>query len=88
MTWTMTFYVLLKAYTAKKNYTSILMTKKRYGEIKDFYLFMNDGGDVQERYLEENTQAYAWLWKYNVIVLAKAEIVILRPTSSSQCSVA
>ncbi len=56
------FYVLLKGYTAKKKYTSILLTKKRYKEI-----------NVWEKYLERNIQPYAWVLKYDIILFPKAE---------------
>jgi hypothetical protein len=74
------FYVLLKSYTSKKNYMSILFSKKQYNEIEEFCKYMLDGGDLRKVYLKGNKQAYVWHRKYDVIVSPQAKVIVICPT--------
>jgi hypothetical protein len=73
------FYVLLKSYTSKKNYTSILFSKKQYNKIKEFCKYMLDGSNLRKVYLKGNKQAYVWHRRYNVIVSPQAKVIVIRP---------
>ena len=43
------FYVLLKDWFCRKNYTSILLTREGYNKRVEFGLYLNNGGDSRGR---------------------------------------
>jgi hypothetical protein len=65
------FYVLLKAWYCKKNYTSVLLTRECYKQQVAFCKYLVDGGDSRSSYLTGNTVAYKWAKKYHAMTVGE-----------------
>jgi hypothetical protein len=78
------FYGLLKEWFCGRDYTCTLLTKRKYDEILKFCLDLINGADCCSLYIAGNKQAYKWAAKYNAIVVAKENaVLVLRPTKGS-----
>ncbi len=74
------FYALLKDWYHKKDYTSILMTRRCYDEHVAFGLYLNNGGDCRSKYVADMMTAYKWANKYHVFsVGAESAVLVFCP---------
>ena len=79
-----TFYALLNAWYSKKDYTSILMTRKDYYERVAFGLYLNNGGDCRSKVVAGMTSAYKWASKYHVLSVGEeSAVLVIRPKKSA-----
>ena len=75
------FYELLKEWFQGRDYTCILLTKRKYNEILQFCLDLMKGAHPWSLYIAGNQQAYKWAAKYDAVVLGdKSVVLVLRPT--------
>jgi hypothetical protein len=89
------FYKLLRDWFGSRDYTCILLTKRKHDEILRFCLDLISGADIRSLYLAGNKQAYKWMAKYDAIVVDKAgwgddhvievehAVLVLRPKNSA-----
>ena len=89
------FYKLLRRWFRSREYTCILLTKRKHNEILRFCLDIISGADIRSLYLDGNKQAYKWMAKYDAIVVDKAgrgddrvvevehAVLVLRPKKSA-----
>jgi hypothetical protein len=74
------FYTLVQKWYAKKEYTSILMTKTNYEEHIKFLCSLKEGGDCKQTFLAGNTNAYKWAWKYHVFTVGvESAVLVIHP---------
>jgi hypothetical protein len=78
------FYALLKNWYRKKEYTSILLTKKDYDTIVNYLLLLKQGDtDCRTGYLSGNYNAYKWAKRYHVFTFGvQSAVLVLRPDST------
>jgi hypothetical protein len=66
-----------------RDYTCILLTKRKYNEILKFCLDLMNGAHPQSLYIAGNKQAYKWAAKYDALVLEdKSAVLVLCPAKS------
>ena len=65
------FYALLRAWFGSRDYTCILLTKRKHDEILRFCLDVISGVNIRSAFLAGNKQAYKWASKYDAIVVDK-----------------
>ena len=75
------FYELLKEWFQGRDYTCILLMKRKYNEILQFCLNLKSGALPWSLYIAGNKQAYKWAAKYDAIVVGEeSAVLVLRPT--------
>ena len=75
------FYELLKEWFQGRDYTCILLMKRKYNEILQFCLNLKSGALPRSLYIAGNKQAYKWAAKYDAVLLEdESAVLVLRPT--------
>ncbi len=71
------FYALLRDWFGSRDYTCILLTKKKHDEILRFCLDIINGAEVWSLFLAGNKQAYKWSSKYDGILVEKCDGIVV-----------
>ncbi len=71
------FYMLLKEWFDRKDYTCTLLTKRKYNKILQFCLELIGGADPWSLFNAGNKQAYKWAAKYDAIVVGEDSAVLV-----------
>ena len=71
------FYALMREWFGSRDYTCILLTRKKHDEILRFCLDVINGAEVRSLFLSGNKQAYKWAAKYDGILVKKRDGVLV-----------
>jgi hypothetical protein len=73
------FYIILKQMHQSLDYTTVLLTKRKYNQICQFCMDLQDGVDAQAKALQQNLHTYLWEKKYALLIVGKSAVLVLRP---------
>jgi hypothetical protein len=76
------FYIILKQMHQFWDYTTVLLTKKKYNQICQFCMDLQDGIDAQAKVLQQNLHTYLWEKKCALLIVGKSAVLVLRPDAA------
>ncbi len=79
------FFALLRDWFGSRDYTCILLTKRKNNEILQFCLDVINGAEVWSLFLAGNKQAYMWSSKYDGILVNKCDGIVVDTRGADDC---
>jgi hypothetical protein len=77
------FYVPVKEWYTKRDYTCTLPRKQRYNKIVQFCLNLINGADFWALFLVGNKQAYKWQAKYHAVAVGESAVLVMHPKDTA-----